>query len=191
MMTCQHCLPAPPVPVCPMLLIQAEGSHVGTQGTLCVQGDAPRDPGGLAVHVGHSHTDLLTVLGEEGYVLGFGTRINKVVRSSSGGLSMTGVLVHCRIYLLATMIPGQLLCICTWASSDEGEKLRLSLFHATPSSAHQGRLPPGNDKACTLAHPSPDTSPSLQQTPPPNPASRRWVGRHTDQDPGNFLPEKH
>ena len=60
-----------------MLLIQAEGSHVGTQGTLCVQGDAPRDPGGLAVHVGHSHTDLLTVLGEEGYVLGFGTRINE------------------------------------------------------------------------------------------------------------------
>lgn len=58
-------------------------------------------PETLAVQMGHSHTDLLTVLGEEGYVLGFGTRINKVVRSSSGGLLMTGVRVH-RIYLLAT-----------------------------------------------------------------------------------------
>lgn len=170
-----------------MLLIQVEGSHVGTQGTLCAQGDAPRGPGGLAVQVGHCHTDLLTVLGEEGYVLGLGQGSTR----ASGVRPMTAVLVHCGTYLLVTMIPGQLLCICTWASSDEGEKLGLSLLHTIASSAYEGWLPPGTDKACTLAHPSPDTSPTFQQTPPPNVASRRWVGRHADRYPGNFLPEKH
>lgn len=125
-----------------MLLIQVEGSHVGTQGTLCAQGDAPRGPGGLAVQGGHCHTDPLTALGEEGYVLGLGQGSTRV----SGVHLMTAVLVHCRIYLLATMIPGQLLYICTWASSDEGEKLGLSLLHTIASSAYIRRAAHTRDR---------------------------------------------
>lgn len=194
MVTCQHCLPPPPVPVCPTILIQVEGAHVGTQGTLCAQGDAPRDPWGLAVQEDHSHTNLLTVLGEEGYDLGFGTRINKVVRSSPGGLSMTGVLVHCRMYLLATVIPGQLLCICTCSVQALMKVRNLAYLPSTPP-------PPVHTKGGS--HPG-KTKPALWHTPvltllpgynkhllPILLPGGGWAGRRADRDPGNFLPEKH
>ena len=82
--TCQHCLPAPHVPVCLMPLTQVEGYHVGTQGSLSTQRDAPRGPGGLAVQAGPSHTQLLAALGEEGFAPEFGASANKLAAVHPG-----------------------------------------------------------------------------------------------------------
>lgn len=67
-----------------MPLTQVEGYHVGTQGSLSTQRDAPRGPGGLAVQAGPSHTQLLAVLGEEGCAPELGARANKLAAVHPG-----------------------------------------------------------------------------------------------------------